>query len=702
MLDGSDKATFYSLRLLCDAVAARRKPILIWAGAGVSMWAGYPNWQETALRLHTYFRKFELNYDKDQGKLYIDDGRLPDVFELLRQTNPRSYNRELANLFTSRSVTPVYRRFLSMIEQIAPTQILTTNIDEMLEHNLPNANAVQRSDIEKCASLLSAETSFVAKLHGSVSAIQSTVFTTSDYQELLESSEYARVVETLLQQATIVFLGYSLRDRYILDLLQRNCEGRPLFGDGPHFLVQSSASPALPESIKVIHYLPEPYGDHRSAITVLDIVRVTRETRKNWFAPIKTHEHGKPMFGSSYFLTDVVPPGTWTSSQSLILGREGDTAKPNALVGQGFDASELPQSISTAMHDVMVGLLSFDNIYVPLSCVGRLHQLLGPTTFWDLVRSGPFHFIYFEMEPMVLFRAVDAVDGGDIGICKTADPDGTPITAEKQIRRQIRAAPGQEREVEQLFKILEANVSSFDHERFDIPSLTRGTLLHPSVQRLLGISDAVLPNSFPRWAAFPVMRLAHTIMAGCACDNFSLGATKIGFGSEVLVGAAFAASAARDWADSVGSYVMTGQFNSDLGAYVETTPSIWTSVLAFRDTQPGINLRREIHQEIATDAGGEFCASVNAGLRQIIPTAVMENARKELTDLMFRRERDTSIVPAVWTNVRNSDAAIRLWRARSRRELDLHCRVFGLRPNDQCPCRSGEKLRDCCAEALKG
>jgi hypothetical protein len=700
MLDGNDKDTFYALRLLRDLVAERRKPVIIWAGAGVSMWCGFPSWQEMASRVQASYRKFEPKYDKIEGQRLFQEGRFPDLFELLRQTNPRKYNQELAQLFTSRTPTPVYERFLGIVKAFAPLQILTTNIDETLEHNLPVTNTVQSSDLERCLDLLGSGTSFVAKLHGSVSSVESTVFTTSDYRRLLDDPTYLRTLEILLAQATVVFIGYSLRDKYVLDLFMANCKARPLFGDGPHFLVQSSEAPALPESIKVIRYSPELYADHRSAITVLDVIRVTRDIGTGWFAPENNAPREETIFGSGYFLTDVTPPGTWTSSQSLVLARATEPMAPNAIVGQGFDNSELPQQTSPAMHDVIVGLVSFDYVHVPLSYAGRLHELLGSAMFWDLVRAGVFRFIYFEQEPVMMFRSVDAADGGDIGLCHASGPDGKPFTIEQQIRKQIQPAPGREAEANQLFDTLARNVFTFDHARFNIPSLTRGTLLHPSVQRLLGISDAIFPNRLPRWVTFPVIRLAHTIMAGCACDNFSLAATKIGFGSEILVGAAFAASAARDWADSVSSYVLTSRFNSDLGAYVEATPSVWATILAFRDTQAGTNLRREILHEVATNAGGEFVASVNAGLRHIVPSAVLDDARDQLTELMFRHSRHSAVVPAVWTNVRNSDAIVRLWRARSRKELEAHCRLWGIRPSDLCPCRSGEKLRDCCAEAL--
>jgi hypothetical protein len=155
----------------------------------------------------------------------------------------------LAALFTSRTPTPVYGRFLGIVKALTPLQIVTTNVDEMLERNLPAAVTVQSSDLDRCLDLLPAGTSFVAKLHGSVSSVESTVFTTADYQRLLDAPTCLSTLQLLFAQATVVFVGYSLRDKYALDLFEANCGARPLFGDGPHFLVQSSDSPPLPESI---------------------------------------------------------------------------------------------------------------------------------------------------------------------------------------------------------------------------------------------------------------------------------------------------------------------------------------------------------------------------------------------------------------------------------------------------------------------
>lgn len=700
MLDGNDTGTFYALRLLRDIVDKREKPVIIWAGAGVSKWCGFPTWLETAERIDKTFRRSEAKYDKALGRRLIQERKFPELFETLQRANRPTYNQELASLFVSRAPTPVYARFLSIVRQITPLRIVTTNVDETLERNLPDLALIQKSDLERCLDLIRGNDSFVAKLHGSISSIDSLVFTSSEYQSAIDDASYMATISRLFAQATVIFVGYSMRDQHILDLFVANAKARPLFGDGPHFLVKSDGDSPAPETVKVIRYLPQPHTDHRSAITVLDIVRVVQAGPEHvWFRPEDNAPRPDNDLASAYFISDITPPGTWTSSQSLMLARK-DGISPNAIVGQGFDDSELPVKISPAMHDLMVGLVGFDRLYIPLSCSAKVHDLLGSETFWEMVKDGLFHFINFENEPVVMFRSLEAVDGGDIATIRPSGDHGGPLTIEEQIRKQFKAVPGREAEAQQLFETLRPAVFPFDHARFNIPSLTRGALLHPSVQRLLGISDAVSPTGFPRWSAFPVLRLAHTIMAGCACDNFSLPAIKLGFGSEILIGAAFAMTAARDWAENVSSYVLTGRFNTDLGAYVQDNPDIIKAILKFRDTQEGFNLRRDIVEQLSTNAGGEFVASVNAGIKRLLPNDILDKAHDQLSGLLLRAP-NTRVVPAVWTNVLNSDESTRLWRARSRRELEAYCRSRGIRDAGLCPCGSGEKLKDCCSLALR-
>ena len=48
MLDEHDPDTGPALRLLVDLVLSQNKQVLLWIGAGVSSWCGYPRWDEVA------------------------------------------------------------------------------------------------------------------------------------------------------------------------------------------------------------------------------------------------------------------------------------------------------------------------------------------------------------------------------------------------------------------------------------------------------------------------------------------------------------------------------------------------------------------------------------------------------------------------------------------------------------------------------
>jgi len=137
MLDGSDTGTFYALRLLRDVVDKRQKPVLIWVGAGVGKWCGYPDWQEAAEHFFRRYSKLEPSFNRPEAQGLLRDTKFPELFEACKRTNARRYNQELASLFSLRRPTSVFSRFTEIVTRIAPLQIITTNVDEALERNLP-------------------------------------------------------------------------------------------------------------------------------------------------------------------------------------------------------------------------------------------------------------------------------------------------------------------------------------------------------------------------------------------------------------------------------------------------------------------------------------------------------------------------------------------------------------------------------------
>src|SRR5882724_9937008 len=146
MLDGNDKQNFSSLMQLRDVVSAGTKPLIFWIGAGCSKWKGYPLWMELAENLHSAYSRQETSYSKGVGARLLMRGEFPRLFSLLQSANSQRYYRTLASTFSPLPTTPVYEHFLEQLRQFSPLHILTTNVDESLEQNLPQLSIVQRTD----------------------------------------------------------------------------------------------------------------------------------------------------------------------------------------------------------------------------------------------------------------------------------------------------------------------------------------------------------------------------------------------------------------------------------------------------------------------------------------------------------------------------------------------------------------------------
>ena len=89
----------------------------------------------------------------------------------------------------------------------------------------------------------------------------------------------------------VVFFGYGLNDEYVLDLLATNMTERELFGDGPHFAILPHSKANLPKSVRTIRYIPEPQRDHRSAIQIIEEIRIAKHSIDS--PPTNNIEHHK-------------------------------------------------------------------------------------------------------------------------------------------------------------------------------------------------------------------------------------------------------------------------------------------------------------------------------------------------------------------------------------------------------------------------
>lgn len=695
----NDTETTQAMALLYEELQAAKRPLVIWIGAGASAWANYPLWQTLTSEMHADFSRHVRGYEKSNAADSLEIGDFPAVFEFMRLADAQRYRAMLVSAFSTRPVGPHFKAFIELLETINPLHIVTTNVDEELERNLPTATLVQRSDIERATYLLHKRESFICKLHGSISAVDSMVFATSDYKKLEMDESYLGFLQSVLADSNVVFLGYGVRDEYVINQLMQGREKRKLFGGGSHFVISPQAAFPSPSHLRRIQYLTSATPDHRGALEVIHLIAEAKSQGGHRIDNEKM-EVRQPTI---YYLADFLPYGKHSTSYNLTVTGEIDTIPREVMIGEGYVDGEVSVEGYSALHDLVVGLICFDQVYVKLNDAGKLHDVVGSENFWRLSAADAIGLVHIAANPALTYPGVGLYVGGDFGDMESVekvDGDGAMQrrTVRQSIRRVIAPVPGMERQAEDLFDNLEKKVFVLqdDGHKKGVES----ALVNPSVRRLLGISAGVTLNSVPKWVAYPLLRLAKVVQTASVCEQLGASATRMIWGSEHLAGAAFQAKTASEWVDSAASYALTGRFDSDLGVLVRAEPEIFGKILSFRESESGLELRREIASHLKTNQSSSLVAAINSGLRQTIPLTLLQKARDQMSGLFTPIYITDKLTPAILGDLRNGDKRIAQWRERSKKILKDAELSLKISPYGQCPCGSGVKFRFCCHEAL--
>lgn len=694
MLDWTDAETVFGLRTLRELVLHKSRPLCIWVGAGASRWCGYQGWREVAELANQEYVRHEASYEHAAAADGLTANDLPAVFAACRRASLVRYNTFLARTFAPKTPSPVYRRFIAALTGIRPLFVLTTNVDELLEKNLPDTTTLSRFDMERASALVAGGAPFVAKLHGSIGDVSSIVFTTEDYDSITSNRAFQESLRRVLRETSVLFVGYGAQDRYLLELLDRNKDEGVLFGDGPHFVVTPDKDRSLPSTVHRIRYSVSDGPDHRCAISVLEDLTIIRVSDSSMDPAIE-----KPSFSSGHFLHELFLPGAAMTSQTIEVGRPDGTTM-QVIVGEGFSQNEMPNNTSRALHDVVVGLLCFDKLFAPVFAAGKLHLLLGSPLFWKLVTTGVLNFVSWKNHLGIVFPSAASLSGGELNIFAVETPDGQPDPPGRELRRQIAPAPGREREAEDQLQSLERKIIHLDDRAEGrICSRTLSLLLRGSVRAALSISEGTPISSIARWQMFPVLRLATLVRVAGTCSHLGIPSARLNVGIAGLAGPAFSLTAGAETTDDAAGYVVAGSFASDLGAIVQRNPAVLDSILSFRETATGTRLRQEILQRLSVQNGYDAALAINAGLKEVVPSKLLQEARDEMTKLFVNTRQLPRIPAAFWSDVTAAQGALDLWRARTKATFTEACRTNGIGPYDPCPCKSGEKTKFCCGAA---
>lgn len=194
--------------------SAQDDKLIIFIGAGVSMGLGLPSWSEIVKKVLQ-----QETVDKRDSFLNALESGIMSPLEILDKI--KGTNKiDVYSTFESETSRKINSDIYKKITEISK-KIITTNYDELIEHNTPlsaidpnSAYNLQKIDNTK---------EFLFKIHGSRTAIDKSVIFTEDYESLYSNAQgLAKFqLEKLLSSHSCLFLGFSMSDNYVSELFNK-------------------------------------------------------------------------------------------------------------------------------------------------------------------------------------------------------------------------------------------------------------------------------------------------------------------------------------------------------------------------------------------------------------------------------------------------------------------------------------------------
>jgi tetratricopeptide (TPR) repeat protein len=212
--------------------AASKNQLVFFIGAGCSMPLGYPSWQQLVAKIlqeldNEHGNVSDLNFKNILNK--VGDNTIPllDVLEKI-ENDPQNGIHYKAK---AKRITYDYLNSIpanTKLSKIHPLlwsiseKIVTTNYDKLIESHKPHdAKVFDNLNTFQAYQSHDINSKFLYKIHGDIDNLDSLTLFKSDYDLVYDVKDHNHnTFSSIVKDKMILFLGFSLADPYVTDLLK--------------------------------------------------------------------------------------------------------------------------------------------------------------------------------------------------------------------------------------------------------------------------------------------------------------------------------------------------------------------------------------------------------------------------------------------------------------------------------------------------
>lgn len=226
----SEKYFYPESLIVLEDIKVNIHRVIPFVGAGISKSVGLPLWME----LFEEAKKFIPDIHHNTFNLYYEKGDVDKMISFIYDTSSVIKNKESLKM---KLIEPIVNTKIKDEELLGSTildiirlnsdYIITTNYDKLIE----KTDALNNNLYSKSKNILTFEgfqmledTQFIFHIHGDIDLLGSMIVTNSDYEALYDNEANKRILSGLINKRSMLFLGFSLKDKYFSEEFTSICE----------------------------------------------------------------------------------------------------------------------------------------------------------------------------------------------------------------------------------------------------------------------------------------------------------------------------------------------------------------------------------------------------------------------------------------------------------------------------------------------